>query len=151
VNPESPPFDAATLQAVQEVSWHLLALAEQFNANFATHAARAGLPVGAAKLMLQLGPEEAVPMRTLAERAHSDPSNLTSLVDKLEAKGILERRADDVDRRVKILVLTPKGKQTRESLWHQITHDVGPLAHLTPAQVNELRDALREAVKGIRG
>jgi DNA-binding MarR family transcriptional regulator len=141
-------FDEATLRAVQEVSWLLLTMTDRFNASFAGHAGALGLSAGAAKLLLQLGNDEAVPMRTLAERARSDPSNLTSLVDKLEAKGILVRRPDAVDRRVKILALTPEGQRVRQSLWQRITHDVGPLAHLSPEQVEQLRLLLREAVRG---
>ncbi len=141
-------FDEATLRAVQEVSWHLLTMADRFNSSFAGHATALGLSVSGAKLLLQLGPDEAVPMRTLAERARSDPSNLTAVVDKLEGKGLLRRRPDSGDRRVKILVLTPDGQQARAALWDRITNDVGPLAHLSPTQIEELRDRLREAVRG---
>jgi DNA-binding MarR family transcriptional regulator len=52
---------------------------------------------------------EPLSMRELAERLYLDPSNLTALVDRLEALGLVERQADPDDRRVKRLVITPKG------------------------------------------
>ena len=35
---------------------------------------------------------EAVPMRDLADRLHCDPSNVTFLADRLEERGLIERR-----------------------------------------------------------
>lgn len=85
-------------------------------------------------------------MRALAERTGSDPSNLTGLVDKLEARGTLRRAADPADRRVKTLKLTEDGLQLRESFWHRLTHDPGPLALLTADQVRQLAELLGAAL-----
>jgi DNA-binding MarR family transcriptional regulator len=52
---------------------------------------------------------EPLSMRELADRLYLDPSNLTALVDRLEALGLVERTADAEDRRVKRLVITQKG------------------------------------------
>ena len=54
--------------------------------------------------------------RTLADRLHCDPSNLTFLVDRLEERGLAERVADPADRRVKAVQLTAAGARTRERL-----------------------------------
>jgi hypothetical protein len=43
---------------------------------------------------------EATPMRRLAQQLDYDASNLTTLVDRLAARGALERQADFADRRV---------------------------------------------------
>ena len=53
--------------------------------------------------------QEPLSMRDLAERLYLDPSNLTALVDRLEDLGLVERRADSEDRRVKRIVVTPAG------------------------------------------
>jgi DNA-binding MarR family transcriptional regulator len=59
---------------------------------------------------------EPLSMRELAERLYLDPSNLTALVDRLEALGLVERRADADDRRVKRLVITTKGVHLSEQI-----------------------------------
>ena len=55
-------------------------------------------------------------MRELAERLYLDPSNLTALVDRLEALGLVERQADPDDRHVKRLVITDKGTRLSDEI-----------------------------------
>jgi DNA-binding MarR family transcriptional regulator len=50
-----------------------------------------------------------MPMRELAGLLGVDPPNLTPLVDDLERSGFVERQAHPTDRRVKLVVATPKG------------------------------------------
>jgi DNA-binding MarR family transcriptional regulator len=95
---------------------------------------------------MSLQPGESVPMRGLADRVGSDPSNLTGLVDKLENRSALCRVPDPVDRRVKTLQLTDEGQQLREAFWRRLTHDAGPIAALTPGQVRQLRELLQAAL-----
>ncbi|HVZ75396.1 MAG TPA: MarR family transcriptional regulator [Polyangia bacterium] len=64
-----------------------------------------------------IDPEKPVPMSALAEELACDASNITGIVDKLEARGLAARRADETDRRIKVLVLTDKGRHLREKLW----------------------------------
>jgi MarR family transcriptional regulator, organic hydroperoxide resistance regulator len=59
---------------------------------------------------------EPLSMRELAERLYLDPSNLTALVDRLEELSLVERRADADDRRVKRLVITPKGARLADEI-----------------------------------
>ena len=53
------------------------------------------------------------PMRAgaLAECTHSDPSTVSRQVAALVGNGLLERRADPVDGRASLLVLTPKADE----------------------------------------
>lgn len=44
-------------------------------------------------------------------RAHIENSSLTTMVDKLEKSGLVERRLDNTDRRVIRVFLTDKGKE----------------------------------------
>jgi DNA-binding MarR family transcriptional regulator len=55
-------------------------------------------------------------MRALAAELGCDASTATWIVDRLEAKGLAERRAHPTDRRVKHVVLTPKGIETKAAL-----------------------------------
>src|SRR5438045_9674012 len=60
-----------------------------------------------------LDPEEPVPMGRLAETLSCDASNVTGLVDRLEARGLVRRRPAGHDRRVKGIELTSAGTRAR--------------------------------------
>jgi len=62
-----------------------------------------------------LEPERPLPMGRLAETLSCDASNVTGLVDRLEARGLVQRRPSSGDRRVKELQLTPAGSRLRPS------------------------------------
>lgn len=76
--------------------------------------------------------DEPVPMGRLAETLGCDASNVTGLVDRLEARGLVERRAAAGDRRVKALHLTPAGSRLRAQLLRQIAGGSCRLARLSP-------------------
>jgi DNA-binding MarR family transcriptional regulator len=50
-----------------------------------------------------------MPMRELAGRLGMEPPNLTAVIDDLEHSGLVERHPHPTDRRVKLVVATPKG------------------------------------------
>src|SRR3954447_5933947 len=77
-------------------------------------AAAVGLRPRQAQLLRLLDADTPVPMRQLACAMRCDPSNVTGLADRLERRGLVERRADPADRRVKALALTPDGARVRE-------------------------------------
>ena len=52
--------------------------------------------------------------QALAERLRNPPSRMVALVDQLEEMGLLERRPDPEDRRVRGLFLTRKGRSVLE-------------------------------------
>ncbi len=80
---------------------------------------------------------EAVPMRDLADRLQCDPSNVTFLADRLEERGLIERRPDLSDRRVKLLALTTAGLAVRTRIV-QAAATSSPLARLSPADQQRL-------------
>jgi DNA-binding MarR family transcriptional regulator len=114
----------------------------RFNASVSSH----GLSPAQARLLRHLQPDEAIPMRELAARLQCDPSNLTDLVDKLEAGGMLERRQDAHDRRVKALVLTEEGVRLRDEFWHELLAEALPGGPLPRERALRLRDLLVEAM-----
>jgi DNA-binding MarR family transcriptional regulator len=124
----------------------MIRMTARLQANFAAVAAEAGLTATQAKVLMQLQPSEALPMRALAERLAYDPSNLTGVADKLEQRGAVERRPDANDRRVKALVITAEGLRLRDGFWERLVGDPGPLGHLSRAQLTRLKDALVEAL-----
>jgi DNA-binding MarR family transcriptional regulator len=93
-----------------------------------------------------LDPEQPVPMRELAAQLHCDSSNVTGLVDGLEAHGLVERRSAEHDRRVRMLVVTERGVAVRERLHAVINEVPEPLAALSADDQRTLRDILRRAM-----
>ena len=51
----------------------------------------------------------------LAARERVAPPSVTKIVGKLEAQGLVERRADETDRRVWLVTATPAGQEHLES------------------------------------
>jgi DNA-binding MarR family transcriptional regulator len=58
-----------------------------------------------------LGEYGAMAMSELAVQLGCDASNVTSIVDKLEVRGLAERRSSEQDRRVKTIVLSAAGTE----------------------------------------
>src|SRR6478735_3002007 len=53
---------------------------------------------------------ESLPLGQLAERLSCVKSNITQLVDRLEADGLVSRAPDPHDRRARLAVMTPAGR-----------------------------------------
>lgn len=54
---------------------------------------------------------ESLPLGQLAQRLSCVKSNITQLVDRLEADGLVARKLDSNDRRTKLAVLTAAGRR----------------------------------------
>ena len=61
------------------------------------------------KALMSMDPGVAEPMRTIAAKLRCDASWVTSLVDTLESRGLVERQNSRTDRRVKTIALTSAG------------------------------------------
>lgn len=83
-------------------------------------------------------------MRELADRMSCEPSNATFVTDKLEKRGLVERRPHPHDRRAKQLVLTPEGIALRERLLDLLGAD-SPLAALSQDEQTALHGLLLRA------
>jgi MarR family transcriptional regulator, organic hydroperoxide resistance regulator len=83
-------------------------------------------------------PERPLPMGRLAETLGCDASNVTGLVDRLEARGLIERRPSADDRRVKVIQLTPTGSRLRAQLLRRMTGGSCPLSRLSRNQQRSL-------------
>ncbi|MGI8758699.1 MAG: MarR family winged helix-turn-helix transcriptional regulator [Acidimicrobiales bacterium] len=98
--------------------------------------------------LLRLAPGEARPMRALVEEWHCDPSWVTSIVDELEQRDLVERRVDDVDRRAKTVTLTAQGEKQREQAFSVLSVPPPGIAELSGPEQRTLRDLLRRATAG---
>src|SRR5918996_3180672 len=92
-----------------------------------------------------------VPMSSLAGKLFCDASNVTGIVDRLEARGLIERRPAEHDRRVKLLVLTSAGDRVRGIAESQMTEPPPGIAALPLEHRRALRDALRAAMASREG
>jgi DNA-binding MarR family transcriptional regulator len=59
---------------------------------------------------------EGVPLSQICQHMLADNSNLTRMVDRLEARGLVQRAADPNDRRVTLVQLTPAGQALIDDL-----------------------------------
>ena len=93
----------------------------------------------------QLDPEQPKPMSELALALRCDNSNVTGIVDRLEDRGLVERRPAAHDRRVKMLSITARGAQVRAGLAARLDEPPEPLAALSLEDQRALRDIMRRA------
>jgi DNA-binding MarR family transcriptional regulator len=82
--------------------------------------------------------EQPLPTGTLAEQLGLDSSNVTSVVDRLEARGLVARQARVDDRRVKLLVLTAAGRDMRTTIDERLFATLTVFDDLTPDERRQL-------------
>ncbi|MEV0185401.1 MarR family transcriptional regulator [Streptomyces sp. NPDC050625] len=103
---------------------------------------------GAQARLLSLLSLEPLPMRKLAQKLKCEPSNVTGIVDRLESRGLVERRPDPADRRVKLAAATDEGRQVAQDLRDGLRFAREPLAGLSDEERQSLRDLLRRMLDG---
>lgn len=145
--PQTPQPTVDRDRLVEEVVPLMLTMAQRLKQHASARAAEFGLTLSQAKVLLALEPGQAVPMSTLAAQLDYDASNLTGLVDRLEARDALERRPDADDRRVKNLVVTEEGVRLQQAFRQRVLDHDGSFGYLSAAQLRDLRDLLRLALE----
>jgi DNA-binding MarR family transcriptional regulator len=135
--------DPITLEVVDLMA-RMVAL---FHKEYEEAAAARSLTGAQAKVLglLRLGP---LPMRQIAQTLSCEPSNITGIVDRLEARGLVERQADPGDRRIKRVVATEAGRVASAELRESLHFAREPLAALDPDERGQLRNLLRRIVDG---
>jgi DNA-binding MarR family transcriptional regulator len=78
--------------------------------------ARRGLTPNDSRALFSLDAQAGRSMRSLADEWECDPSYATWIVDRLEELGLARRQVVQHDRRIKLVVLTRKGNNTRSEL-----------------------------------
>jgi DNA-binding MarR family transcriptional regulator len=77
-------------------------------------------------------------MQSLAREWVCDPSNATWVVDRLEKRGLAERRPLPGDRRVRLVALTRAGRSTRDALLQEMYRPPPELLRLERADLEVL-------------
>jgi DNA-binding MarR family transcriptional regulator len=106
--------------------------------------AKRGLTPNDSRALFSLSVGEGRTMRALADAWECDPSNATWIIDRLEKLGFAERRSVPEDRRVKLVVLTPRGQKTRAALLNEFH---SPPPELKALDREDLESLLRVLVK----
>lgn len=76
-----------------------------------------------------------------------DASNVTGLVDRLVAQGLIDRSECARDRRIKIIRLTEKGKRTRNLIMQEFASaKIDTFADMTSDEIETLRHLLTKAL-----
>jgi DNA-binding MarR family transcriptional regulator len=130
--------DPLTLEVVELVG----TVVARYHNEYEEAASRHAL-TGAQARMLGLLSVEPTAMRRLAQKLKCEPSNVTGIIDRLEARGLVERRPDPADRRVKIAAATDAGREAARQMRESLHFAREPLAELSAQERTMLRDLLR--------
>ncbi|MFE6036056.1 MarR family winged helix-turn-helix transcriptional regulator [Streptomyces sp. NPDC056452] len=130
--------DPLTLEVIELIGGVVARYHEEYDRAAATHTL-----TGAQARVLGLLSLQPMPMRRIAQKLKCEPSNITGIVDRLELRGLVERRPDPSDRRVKLAAPTEDGMRTARQLRDALDFAREPLAELSDAERSVLRDLLR--------
>jgi DNA-binding MarR family transcriptional regulator len=98
------------------VGFFLSTLGYQSHAMWEERLTPLGLTSRQAATLIHIARAEGQPQQRLVSVLRIAPSRVVALVDELEQRGLLRRRTDPTDRRVRTLRLTAKGKAMVQSL-----------------------------------
>jgi DNA-binding MarR family transcriptional regulator len=122
----------------------LIAFMETFKGQFVVALEELDLSMSQGHVLMCL--DEPMPMSAIAKRMGFDASHVTALIDRLEERGLIERRPDPNDRRVKRIVITEAGVAIQGQIRGHVCEGLPPLTRLSAAQRTQLRDLLATAI-----
>lgn len=155
-----PPVESPALAAVD--AWRRVGeLLELERCRTATVARELDLSAAQLLALRALKPEQPLPMGRLAGALECDKGNVTGIVDRLERRGLVERRPVEHDRRIKVLALTDEGVRLQAEIEARLQtppesfaaageDDLARIAAALGSVVAELRDG-REPGPGCGG
>ena len=105
-----------------------------------------GWPLGASRLIFEIGLSGATTVRDLRERLDLDSGYLSRLLRRLTRAGIVDVHPDPADRRRRLVALTRDGRKIRRDLDERSEeHAASLIAPLTDRQRDRLTEALATA------
>jgi DNA-binding MarR family transcriptional regulator len=117
---ETEPQHACTVaQACGErtdLNWLLHRAAQRMGAAMESHALKAGIGVRGHIVLTALLEGRQQTQLALGNRLGLDKTTMTSTLDRMEQQGLIVRRPDPADRRVRIPELTEKGRQVQAAV-----------------------------------
>ncbi|MGH2718617.1 MAG: MarR family winged helix-turn-helix transcriptional regulator [Actinomycetota bacterium] len=148
---EGPSGDAGGAGAAQVVWGQILDLAMHHRRRFFQVLADFGFTFGDFRALAVMEPDQPMPMGSLAQVWGCDASNATWVVDRLEERGLVERRTLPTDRRVKTVVLTDVGLKTKRDLFAALYRPPAEFLELDSERLEALRVALTSLPLSILG
>ena len=137
--------DRAKTAAPADEAWTLLrTLFGQQRRRFLIAASELDLHPAQAGALLQLATP--LPMNELASLLACDNSNVTGLIDRLEARDLVTRQPSSYDRRVKHVVLTDAGRDLRARMLDRVGQPPTGFERMTSAEHRQLRDLMRKVL-----
>jgi DNA-binding MarR family transcriptional regulator len=131
---------ADTARALEEQLWDLV---YAYDAAFDRAAQDAGLTAAQACLLTCLS-KGSCTMGDLATELVCDASNVTQLVGRLEARGLVRREPDPDDRRARRVSITAAGRRQRRAIEQVFTFPAERIGHLSDAEQRQLRELLEK-------
>ncbi len=122
----------------------LLILFDQFREHASACMAALDLSVPQAAALFQL--DSPLSQRELADCLKYDASNITSIVDTLERRGLVERQIDPADRRVRRLIMTAEGHTVIAQLRQRLLKEATLVDELDERERAQLQALLTKAV-----
>ncbi len=97
------------------------------------------------EVLLHKGP---MPVNVIGEKVLLTSGSITTAVDRLERRKLVERHASETDRRLRVVHLTPQGRQLIESVFEKHIAALEKATNgLTAAEKNELIGLLKKLGK----
>lgn len=103
-----------------------------------------GLTINDSRALTSLEYDTGRTMRSLAAEWSCDASTATWIVDRLEERGLAERRPHAADRRLRLAVLTPAGLAMRDEMLRRVYAAPPELLDLDLDRLVALRDGVTE-------
>jgi len=139
---ERPDLDASPLLVIARIHRIAAALTPELVAVYAQHGLGEGDFDVLATLRRQGSPYTLTPSQ-LSERTMVTSGAVTKRVDRLEARGLVERRPSDSDGRSRTVALTPAGRDVIDTaMVEHLANENRLLAGLDPADRAALADLL---------
>lgn len=106
-----------------------------------------GLAMWAYAVLCGLDDEPVRTQTALAEAIGADKTRIIKILDDLTARGLIERRPDPTDRRVRLLSITTEGRRLRDETQAQIQKAEATLLNrLTPSERDIFLKALQKLI-----
>jgi len=132
-----------------QVALLALGLVHQIKEHFRSRAAEHGLSATEADALMPLRYCGPIAMGGLADELKMDPSNLTNLVGRLEARGLVQRQPDPADRRIKTVAVTAAGEALVERFKARLLDGNPAVRGLDDGEIQQLLGLLRRVVTGV--
>ena len=134
---------AVAAEAWRSIFDFIIATAPQRN----RYLGETGLTPNDARTLQSLSSTEGRSMSALAEEWKLDASTVTWIVDRLEGKGLVQRRPHPSDRRSKLVMLTAKGARLMAKNAERMYVPPPELLALELSELTALRDAVARLPK----